>query len=200
MRRRANHELPLPIMNHRFEILDTPIDRLKLIQRKPIGDQRGYLERMFCAEELQSLIGGRSIAQINHTLTARRGTVRGLHFQYPPHAEIKVVNCLRGEVFDVAVDLRQGSATFLRWHAEILSAENHKTLLIPEGFAHGFQTLTEDCELLYFHTAAWQPGAEGGLNAQDPTLDIRWPVPVTELSPRDAAHPRVTKELIGMAV
>ena len=187
-------------MSARFDILDTPLQRLKLIQRKPIGDHRGYLERMFCAEELQSLIPGKGIVQINHTLTAKRGTVRGLHFQYPPYAETKFVNCLRGEVFDVAVDLRQGSPTFLHWHAEILSAGSHKTLLIPEGFAHGFQTLTEDCELLYFHTAAHQPSAEGGLNAQDPGLDIRWPLAVTELSARDAAYPLVTQELIGMAV
>lgn len=187
-------------MHSRFEILDTPLERLKLIQRKPIGDHRGYLERMFCAEELQSLIPGKDIVQINHTLTAKRGTVRGLHFQYPPHAEIKVVSCLHGEVFDVAVDLRQGSPTFLRWHAEILTANNHKTLLIPEGFAHGFQTLTENCELLYFHTAAYQPGAVGGLNAQDPKLKIRWPTAVTELSPRDAAHPFVTIGLISVAV
>jgi dTDP-4-dehydrorhamnose 3,5-epimerase len=187
-------------MSARFDILDAPLQRLKLVQRKPIGDDRGYLERMFCAEELQSLIPGKGIVQINRTLTAKRGTVRGLHFQYPPYAETKFVNCLRGEVFDVAVDVRQGSPTFLHWHAEILSADNHKTLLIPEGFAHGFQTLTEDCELLYFHTAVYQPGAEGGLYAQDPRLDIRWPEAVLELSSRDAAHPLVTEEFVGLAV
>ena len=187
-------------MSSRFDILATPLQGLRLIQRKPIGDHRGYLERMFCAEELQSLIPGKSIVQINHTLTAKRGTVRGLHFQYPPHAETKVVSCLRGEVFDVAVDLRQGSPTFLRWHAEILSADNHRTLVVPAGFAHGFQALTEGCEMLYFHTAAYQPDTEGGLNVRDPRLGIRWPMEVTDLSPRDAAHPLVTKELIGLAV
>ena len=187
-------------MSSSFDILDTPLHGLKLIQRNPIGDHRGYLERMFYAEELQSLIPGRGIVQINHTLTVKRGTVRGLHFQYPPHAENKIVNCLRGEVFDVAVDLRQGSRTFLQWHAEILSANNHRTLLIPEGFAHGFQTLTEDCELLYFHTAAYQPSAEGGLNAQDPKLDIRWPEAVIELSSRDAAHPLLTEGFAGVVV
>ena len=187
-------------MTSRFNILDTPLQGLKLIQRKPIGDHRGYLERMFCAEELQSLIPGKGIVQINRTLTAKRGTVRGLHFQYPPHAETKVVSCLRGEVFDVAVDLRQGSPTFLRWHAEILSADNHRTLVVPAGFAHGFQALTEGCEMLYFHTAAYQPDTEGGLNVRDPRLGIRWPMEVTDLSPRDAAHPLVTKELIGLAV
>jgi dTDP-4-dehydrorhamnose 3,5-epimerase len=187
-------------MNSHFDILDTPLQRLKLIQRKLIDDRRGYLERMFCADELQSLIPGNGIVQINHTLTAKRGTVRGLHFQYPPHAETKLVSCLRGEVFDVAVDLRQGSPTFLHSHAEILSADNHRTLLIPEGFAHGFQTLTDCCELLYFHTASYQPGAEGGLNAQYPRLGIRWPETVLELSPRDAAHPLVTEAFTGLVV
>lgn len=186
-------------MSDRFDILDTPLRGLKLIQRKPISDSRGYLERLFCGDDLQVLISGKRIVQINYTLTARQGTVRGMHFQYPPHAETKFVSCLRGEVFDVAVDLRHGSSTFLRWHAEILSAGNHKTLMIPEGFAHGFQALTEDCEMLYFHTAAYQPEAECGLNAKDPRLNIRWPEAVAELSLRDAAHPLVTESFGGIA-
>lgn len=187
-------------MSDRFDILDTPLQGLKLIQRKPIRDSRGYLERLFCADDLQALISGKGIVQINHTLTARHGTIRGIHFQRPPHAETKFVSCLRGEVFDVAVDLRQGSPTFLHWHAEILSGGNHKTLMIPEGFAHGFQTMTEDCEMLYVHTAAYQPGVESGLNAKDPRLNIRWPEVITELSPRDAAHPLVTEDFGGVAV
>jgi len=187
-------------MSSRFAILDTPIPGLQLIQRQPLGDSRGYFERLFCAEELQALLPGRSIVQINHSLTARRGAVRGLHFQFPPHAEIKFVSCLRGEVFDVAVDLRQGSPTFLQWHAEILNAQNHKTLLIPEGFAHGFQTLSADTELLYFHTAAYQPSAEGGLQVQDTRLSILWPEAITELSPRDAAHPWITEAFRGVVV
>ncbi len=187
-------------MSLRFDLLDTPLQGLKLIQRHPIGDQRGYLERIFCGEELQPLLLGRGIAQINRTLTAKSGAVRGLHFQYPPHAETKIVSCLRGEVFDVAVDLRSGSPTFLQWHAEILSAVNHRTLLIPEGFAHGFQTLTEDCEMLYLHTAPYHPEAEGGLNALDSRLDIRWPETVIERSPRDAAHPLLTNEFTGIVL
>jgi dTDP-4-dehydrorhamnose 3,5-epimerase len=186
-------------MSTRFDILDTPLPGLRVLQRKPIGDSRGYLERLFCSEELQALAPGRHIAQINHTLTANPGTVRGMHFQRPPHAETKFVSCLRGEVFDVAVDLRHNSPTFLRWHAELLSADNHKTLVIPEGFAHGFQTLTDNCEMLYFHTAAYQPGAEGGLNAQDPRLAITWPLPVVELSQRDAAHPLLSDDFTGVA-
>jgi dTDP-4-dehydrorhamnose 3,5-epimerase len=186
-------------MSSRFRILGTSLAGLHILQRKPIGDSRGYLERLFCADELRALAPGRHIAQINHTLTANRGTVRGMHFQLPPHAEIKFVSCLRGEVFDVAVDLRDNSPTFLRWHAEVLSADNHKSLVIPEGFAHGFQTLTDDCEMLYFHTAAHEPSAEGGLNAQDPRLAIEWPLPVAGLSPRDAAHPLLGDDFTGLS-
>lgn len=187
-------------MNSCFEILNSPIQSLISIQRKPIGDHRGYLERIFCSEELKSLIPGKNIIQINHTLTAKRGVVRGMHFQHPPHAETKFISCLRGEVFDVAVDLRRDSPTFLCWHSEILSADNHKTLIIPEGFAHGFQTLTEDCEMLYLHTTAYRAEAEGGLNATDPKLAIQWPIPIAERSGRDTAHPSVSEEFRGVVV
>ena len=189
----------MTVMSARFDLLDTPLSGLRILQRKPIGDSRGYLERLFCTEELQTLATGKPIVQINRTLTASRGTVRGMHFQHSPHAEIKFVSCLRGEVFDVAVDLRHNSVTFLRWHAEVLSAHNHKTLVIPEGFAHGFQTLTDDCEMLYFHTAAYQPTIESGLNSQDPRLAIQWPLSIAELSPRDAAHPLLDNDFAGSA-
>jgi len=185
-------------MTNRFDILTTPIAGLRVLQRKPIGDSRGCLERLFCAEELQAFIPGKHIVQINHTLTATCGTVRGLHFQHPPHAETKFVSCLRGEVFDVAVDLRHNSPTFLSWHAERLSDANHKTLIIPEGFAHGFQTLSDDCEMLYLHTVAYQPSAEGGLNVLDPKFAIQWPLPVAGLSPRDAAHQFLSDAFSGV--
>lgn len=187
-------------MSSRFDIFDTQLKGLKLIQRKPIGDSRGYLERLFCADELQALIPGKGIVQINHTMTAKRGTVRGMHFQHPPHAETKFVSCLRGEVFDAVVDLRRGSPTFLQWHAEVLSAANLRSLLIPEGFAHGFQTLSDDCELIYLHTAVYTPGAEGGLNPQDPMLSITWPKAITELSARDEHHPMLNNQFNGVAL
>src|SRR5436190_12430155 len=104
-------------MSARFDILSTPISGLTLLQRNPIGDNRGYLERLFCAEELKALVPGKNIVQINHTYTMTKGTVRGMHFQHPPYAESKAVSCLRGEVLDVAVDIRQGSPTLLHWHA-----------------------------------------------------------------------------------
>ena len=182
----------------RFVIEQTPIAGLQVIQRKPIGDERGYLERMFCSEELQSIIGSRQIVQINHTKTVKMGTVRGMHFQHPPHAEMKLVSCLRGEVFDVVVDLREGSPTFLKCHAEILSEDNNKTFAIPEGFAHGYQTLSDDCELIYFHTTAYQPEAEAGLNAFDERLAIKWPLLIAERSKRDQQHPALADDFAGI--
>jgi dTDP-4-dehydrorhamnose 3,5-epimerase len=186
-------------MSSRFEIIATPLPGLQVLQRKPLGDSRGYLERMFCAEELEAILAGRRIVQINHTLTASLGTVRGLHFQHPPHAETKFVSCMRGEVFDVAVDLRRDSPMFLRWHGEILSADNHRTLMIPEGFAHGFQTLAEDCEMLYFHTAAYRADAESGFNALDPVVAIKWPRDVVMMSDRDRSLPLFSSEFNGLS-
>lgn len=186
-------------MTDRFGISQTPIQGLVLIERKPRGDQRGYLERLFCTEEFRGLLpDGAGIEQINRTLTVDRGTVRGLHFQYPPHAEIKIVHCLHGQVFDVAVDLRKSSPTFLNWHAEILTSGNHRSMLIPEGFAHGFQALTDDVQMLYFHTAAYHPAAEGGLNVRDPLLNIQWPEPLTHFSDRDASHPMLDDQFTGL--
>ena len=185
-------------MSTHLTIIDTALAGLKVVQRRLLVDGRGYLERMYCAAELASLTGGRPIAQINHTLTTRRGVVRGMHFQHPPHGEIKLVSCLRGAVFDVAVDIRAGSPGLLRSHAEVLSADNHRSLLIPAGFAHGFQALSDDVELLYLHTAAYAAEAEGGLNARDPALAIRWPEPITAMSERDSAHPLLTGDFAGV--
>lgn len=182
----------------RFEIRPTPLAGLAVVRRLPIGDARGSLERLYCSTELRDLLGGRPIAQINLTRTAAGGTVRGMHYQSPPHAETKVVTCLRGVVFDVAVDLRRGSPTFLTWHAEELRGDGLTTCVIPEGFAHGFQTLSDDCEMLYFHTAAYAASAEGGVHPMDPRLAIAWPAPVAALSPRDAGHPPLAADFAGI--
>ena len=173
----------------RFTITETPLAGLKLVRRQLLGDSRGFLSRLFCAEELAAAGWAGPVAQVNHTHTARRGTVRGMHFQRAPHAEAKLVSCLRGVVFDVAVDLRPESPTFGRWHALRLSADNGCALLIPPGFAHGFQAQCDDVELLYCHSAAHAPQAEGGLHPQDAALAIAWPLPISELSARDAEHP-----------
>lgn len=182
----------------RFRVDQLPLRGLARVERQRLGDSRGFLARLFCAEELAAAGWRRPVAQINHTYTARRGTVRGMHFQYPPHAEMKLVNCLRGEIFDVAVDLRRHSPTFLQWHGEILSAENGYGLLIPEGFAHGFQTLCDDVELLYLHSNAHVPDAEGGLNAEDGAIGIRWPLEISEMSARDRQHQKLPSDFSGI--
>ena len=187
-------------MSNRFSQIKTPLEGLLVLQRKPLGDERGYLERLYCQQELQSTLKDRQIKQINHTLTEKKGTVRGMHFQYPPHAETKFVSCIRGEVYDLAIDLRKGSPTYLHYHAEILTEENHKTLVIPEGFAHGFQTLTKNCEMLYFHTEEYAADAEGAINAIDPVLDIKWPLDIQEISDRDRTHPMVAEGFEGMQI
>jgi dTDP-4-dehydrorhamnose 3,5-epimerase len=186
-------------MSDRFRILDTPLRGLKVVERMPIGDRRGYLERLYCADEFEWFFAGKPVVQVNRSLTRKQGTVRGMHFQRPPHSEAKLVTCLAGSVFDVAVDVRRDSQTFLHWHGEVLSAEGHRSLLIPEGFAHGFQTLEEDCQLLYLHSANYQPGHEAGVHPQDPALAIAWPEPVAELSARDIGHPLLGEDFDGVA-
>jgi dTDP-4-dehydrorhamnose 3,5-epimerase len=184
----------------RFTVTDTPLAGLKRVERQSLGDSRGFLARLFCAEELAVAGWHRPIAQINHTVTQTSGTVRGMHFQYPPHAEMKLVSCLRGAIWDVAVDLRAGSPTFLCWHAEELSADNRRALLIPEGFAHGFQTLADDCELIYLHNAAHQPAAESGLNPRDPALAIAWPRTIGDISAKDAERPMIHAHFEGIVL
>lgn len=182
----------------RFTVTGLPLNGLKLVERQRLGDSRGFLSRLFCSDELTAAGWTKPIAQINHTYTATLGTVRGMHFQRSPHAEMKLVNCIRGEVWDVAVDVRAASPTFMRWHAERLSSDNCRALLIPEGFAHGFQALTDDVELLYCHSVAYIPGAEAGLNPMDTRLAIAWPLQVTELSRRDASHPLIETGFEGV--
>lgn len=182
----------------RLEFTDTPLAGLKLVQRKPIEDMRGYFSRFFCAAEFASAGIENKISQINHSQSKQAGTLRGVHFQLPPHAECKFISCIRGEIFDVAVDLRKGSPTFLHWYGEQLSAANQRSLLIPEGFGHGFQTLTNDCEILYLVSAAYEPGAERAINAMDTMVNIKWPLPVAEISEKDRNCPLLSSDFQGI--
>ena len=163
----------------------TPIHGLWEIETAPHADARGSLTRLYCADSFDEVAPGLRFVQVNQSITAHRGSVRGLHFQRTPALEAKLVRCLRGRVFDVAVDLRAGSPTFARWHAVELSAERPRQLLIPPGCAHGFQTLADDSELLYQHSAPYAPAHEDGVRHDDPRLAIAWPEPVTGLSERD---------------
>jgi dTDP-4-dehydrorhamnose 3,5-epimerase len=184
----------------RFTITSLPLDGLFVVERKAIGDERGFLSRVFCADDLREAGWSWPVSQINHSLTKVRGTVRGMHFQFPPAAEAKLVSCLRGAVWDVAVDLRSDSPTFLQSHAEELSAANRRALLIPPGFAHGFQALEPDSELVYVHSAPHSPALEGALNPRDPRLAIRWPHDIAAISEKDANSPMIGPDFQGIAL
>ncbi|MBT9507345.1 dTDP-4-dehydrorhamnose 3,5-epimerase [Rhodoferax sp.] len=183
-----------------MKLLPTILAGVFVAETQAFQDSRGAFSRLFCERELAEAVAGRQIEQINHSRTATVGAVRGLHFQRPPHAEMKMVRCLRGRVWDVAVDLRKGSPTFLQWHAQELSTANALMLVIPEGCAHGFQVLEPDSELLYLHTASYTPSAEGGLRFDDPALNIPWPLPVADLSERDQEHPLINQNFQSITV
>ena len=175
-----------------------PLAGLFSLRHRRHADARGQFSRLFCEGSLSAFGQPLHIRQINHSCTAERGSVRGLHYQTAAQPEAKLITCLRGSVWDVAVDLNPDSATFLHWHAEHLVAGDGRSLLIPAGFAHGFQALSDDAELLYLHSADYAPEHEAGLSVQDPRLDIAWPLPVKNLSARDASHPLLTPSYAGV--
>jgi dTDP-4-dehydrorhamnose 3,5-epimerase len=184
----------------RFKIFEQSISGLKLIKRELVEDSRGFLSRLFCADELEAAGWNKQIKQVNYTRTSNKGAVRGLHFQLPPKSEMKLVSCIRGEIFDVAVDVRKGSRTFLNWHAEVLTENNNSALLIPEGFAHGFQALTENVELLYMHSEVYDKKYDYGFNVHDPMIGIRWPLSVVHLSEKDSKNLLIGKDFQGIIV
>lgn len=183
---------------NRFAIQSTLLESLAVIQRQAISDERGFLARLFCANELTNAGWFWPIRQVNHTLTRSCGAVRGMHYQVAPKAEAKLISCVRGAVWDVAIDLRQGSPTFLQWHAEELSAKNLRAMLIPPGFAHGFQALEADSELVYLHSEDYDPSCERGLNPNDPRLRIAWPLDVSTISPKDQGHAMIEADFEGV--
>lgn len=180
------------------KITTTPLNGLVLIETDESRDDRGRFSRVFCDTDFAVLRQGIRIAQANHSVTTRRGTIRGMHYQRHPMAEAKLIRCLRGRVLDVAVDIRPQSPTFLKWHGVELSAESRTQVFIPEGFAHGFQALEDNTELLYLHTCPWSPGHEGRLRHDDPRLGIRWPLPLTGISDADASAPLVGDDFAGV--
>ena len=165
-----------------MKIIKTNLKDVHLVETTPFLDSRGEFVRWFCKSELQSIIGERSIVQINYSFTKKTGTIRGMHFQYPPYAEMKLVRCVRGHIWDVVIDLRKNSPTFLQWIVEELSEEDGNMIVIPEGCAHGFQTLSENCKMLYLHTEFYHPESVGCVSYKDPRFGIPWPHPVTEIS------------------
>ena len=177
-----------------------PIAGIWHLQRLLRTDERGSFARLFDAGLLANWGWDGNVQQVNHSHTKQAGTVRGMHWQAPPWADWKLVTCLRGQVFDVALDLRQDSPTFLKWHAQVLNADQGDALLIPPGCAHGFQALTNDVELVYCHSQPYQPSHDHGLNPLDPAFNIAWPQPVRQLSDKDQQQARLTPAFTGVVL
>jgi dTDP-4-dehydrorhamnose 3,5-epimerase len=183
-----------------MNIQNTAIIGAWIIESEAFRDDRGMFSRHFCARELQELFGARTIVQINHSTTRKVGAVRGLHYQNAPHAEMKLVRCLKGRVFDVAVDLRQDSPTFRKWNAVELTPESNLAYLIPEGCAHGFQVLEENSQLLYMHTEFYTPQSEVAVRFDDPCIGVNWPLEPTDVSARDKSHPLLNEIFEGVSI
>ena len=167
------------------------------IQQKTHQDHRGHFSRLFCQQALREIREDLHFVQINFSHTVLKGSLRGMHCQKKPAAEAKLVRCIHGRVLDVVVDLRQGSTTFLKYFATELSSENNRALFIPEGFAHGFQALTDNASLIYMHTEYWSQADEFGVHYADPRIAIDWPLKVTQCSERDLQHPFLAAEFRG---
>jgi dTDP-4-dehydrorhamnose 3,5-epimerase len=163
-----------------------------------LEDERGWFARTFCKSEFGKIGHTREWVQLNHSFTKQKGTIRGMHFQLPPFGEIKLVRCIVGIVYDVMVDLRKDSPTFLKSFGIELSASNKKMIYIPEGFAHGFQTITDNCELIYHHSEFYKPNVESGLKHDDPKLNIDWPLVITNISERDKQYDFLKDNFIGI--
>ncbi len=172
-----------------MKFLKTPISGLYVVELEPLSDERGFFARSFCNHEFQALGLESAVAQCNVSFNSKAATLRGLHFQVPPHEETKLVRCTRGAIYDVAVDMRSDSPTYLNWYAIELTPDNQRMMFIPRGFAHGFQTLIDDTEVFYLMSESYHPESAGGLRWDDPKLAIAWPLRNPIISDKDRAYP-----------
>ena len=181
-----------------MRFIETPLKGLYSIIEEPFVDKRGSFSRILCMKEITKVKPDFSIAQISHSITNDRGAIRGMHYQSAPMYEAKVVRCTRGALFDVTVDLREGSDTFLQWHGEVLTPVNNKMFLIPEGFAHGFQVLEEESEILYIMSEFYKQELQRGIRYDDPLISIEWQIKPTVISDRDLSFPFLEKSFPGL--
>jgi dTDP-4-dehydrorhamnose 3,5-epimerase len=177
----------------------TGIPGVLVLERTAHVDRRGSFDRLVDVELIAEAVAGFSVEQVNLSVTRGAGTVRGLHYQSGPEAEVKVVTCLAGMAFDVAVDLRAGSATFLQWHGVVLEGGVGRSFVVPAGCAHGFQVLSEECTLLYAHSTSYRPEFEGGVHPGDPRVSVGWPEAVVGLSERDSSFPHLSGDWEGLS-
>lgn len=183
-----------------FNFEETGFKNLWRITPNSFEDSRGTFFRVFCKKEFQKIGFEKEFVQLNHSITNLKGTVRGMHFQQPPFAEVKLVRCIKGTILDVVVDIREGSPTFLQYFTVELSDKNKQMLLIPEGFAHGFQALEDNVEMLYHHTNFYTPVFESGLKYDDPKVKIDWILPPMHVSDRDKSFPLLEDNFKGIRI
>jgi dTDP-4-dehydrorhamnose 3,5-epimerase len=178
----------------------TKIESAWILDIERREDDRGFFARSFCTNEFREHGLNAQVTQINVGYTSKKGGLRGLHYQLAPHAEIKIVRCTRGAIFDVVLDLRIDSPTFKRWVGCELTADNHRILVVPEGCAHGYQTLQDDAEVEYMTTAAYAPQAARGVRYDDPIFKIDWPIPVTMTSKADKSWPDFQERVVDVLI
>ena len=183
-----------------MKIKSLPIEGAFNVEFTDFTDSRGIFKRLYCQEELSGVLSSKQIVQVNTSETFQKGSIRGMHFQNPPKCEIKFIHCIQGAVYDVVVDLRKSSKTFLQWYAIELSSQKNNMIIVPEGCAHGFQSLLKNSRLLYFHTEFYNPEYESGLRYDDPLIGINWPLEINSLSKRDSEHKLLSHNFKGIEV
>jgi len=181
-----------------MKFFNTNFDGLWVIETESKSDERGFLTRLFCKNEFDKINFHQEFVQENLTFTKAKGTFRGFHYQLPPHTETKIVRCISGIVLDIVIDLRKNSKTFLDTFSLELDSSRLNMILIPEGFAHGFQTLTDNCMMLYLHSNFYNASFERGIRFNDPAINIELPLLVTDISERDKNHPNILKKFEGI--
>ena len=177
-----------------MKFIPTGLEGAYVIELEKREDDRGFFARAFCVNEFKAAGLDSAIVQINNSLSVHKGTLRGMHYQLAPKAEVKIVRCIRGSLYDVIVDLRKDSPTYLKSFGAELSAENRKTMYVPKGFAHGFITLEDNTEAFYLVTEFYAPDRERGIKYNDPSLNIKWPITPTVVSDKDLKHPDFNEE------
>jgi dTDP-4-dehydrorhamnose 3,5-epimerase len=185
-------------MGGRMKFFEIPLAGAYVIELEPFLDERGLFVRTFCQREFSKIGFHKQIVQINHSETRHRSAIRGMHYQLPPACEIKIIRCVQGKVFDVMVDIRAGSPTFMQWHGVELSNDNLRMVYIPVGFAHGFQALTDNAKLIYHHSECYSPEYERGLRFNDPAVAINWPLPAGAISLKDQSYPLIDNNFKGI--
>ena len=187
-------------MGGRMKFVEAPLAGAYVIELEPFRDERGLFARTFCQKEFTEIGFHKQIVQINHSVTMQKGAIRGMHYQCPPACETKIIRCVQGKVFDVMVDIRAGSPTWMQWYGIELSKDNLRMVYIPAGFAHGFQTLTNNAELIYHHSEFYSPEYELGLRFDDPAIAIKWPLPLGPISTKDLSYLLIDNNFKGIEI